>query len=89
MLTEDEIRLVAGLHGWKVDLHRLHPENPVYSVILYWRKRHYCLGLQGELQNMTIERLTQLIASYAERTDGIMVQDEAVAREHADRRAGY
>ncbi len=66
MLLEDDIRLVAGLHGWKLALRRLHPENPVYFAIIYWRRRRHCLGLLGELQQMTVEQLTQLLASYAE-----------------------
>jgi hypothetical protein len=87
MLTEDEIRLVAGLHGWKTDLHRLHPDNPVYDVILYWRRRRHCLGLLGELQCMTIEQLAQLVAFYAERIDGCAVLDESMACDHTDHQA--
>lgn len=66
MLLEDDIRLLAGLHGWKVALHRLHSENPVYSVIIYWRRRRYCLGLLGELQRMSVEEFIAFILTYAE-----------------------
>ncbi len=69
MLLEDDIRLVAGLHGWKVALHRLHPENPVYSVIIYWRRRRHCLGLLSELQRLSIEDLTVLILSSTQRQE--------------------
>lgn len=65
MLLEDDIRLIAGLHGWKVTLRRLHPDNPVYSVVIYWRRQRHCLGLLGELQLLSIEELTTLILSYA------------------------
>ncbi len=65
MLHEDDIRLIAGLHGWKVKLHRLHPEIPRYSLIIYWRRRNYCVGLLEELQRMSVEELTQLLLSYA------------------------
>jgi len=70
MLLEDDIRLVTGLHGWKVALHRLHPENPVYSVIIYWRRRRHCLGLLGELQRMSMEEFTAFILTYAETQTG-------------------
>jgi hypothetical protein len=66
MLLEDDIRLIAGLYGWKLVLRRLHPDNPIYLVYIFWRRRKHCLGFLRELQCMTAEQLIDLIHSYAE-----------------------
>jgi hypothetical protein len=66
MLLEDDIRLVAGLHGWRVALRRLHPDNPVYSVSIYRRGRRHCLGLLGEVQQLSMEAIIALLLSYAD-----------------------
>ena len=67
MLLEDDIRLLAGLHGWKVALRRLHPDNEVDAVVIYRRRHCYCLGLLGELQRMSVEQFVAFILTYAER----------------------
>jgi len=66
MLSEDDIRLIVGIHGWKVALRRLHPDNPIYSVTIYRYRRKHCLGLLGEVQQMEADVLITLVLMYAQ-----------------------
>lgn len=69
MLLEDDIRLIAGLHGWKFALKPLHRESQLLQAYIYaysygrWRK--HCLGFFQELQRMTYDQVADLVHSYA------------------------
>lgn len=71
MLHEDDIRLIVGLHGWKLGLWRLHPDNPVYAAYIYWRRRKHCLGLLGEVQCLSVDQLIELLLTYADEVEGV------------------